>query len=205
MNLESDRENVDIIWQMVQEIGQQERHFNNLQARYRGTASTWLLATFGAIGFVSSKTISIGIDPLLMVSLIALMGSTGIWLLWVVDLLVYQRLLDACFVEGLVLERRHRWLPPVRQNMMKSQRGWFLFRVIGFYLGPVFLMMLISGICFSVWYAQAYSVEPLLGIAASLLVACIIAAIMKKVTENTTTIDSRLSDEEKPNNSPKQS
>jgi len=34
------------------------------------------------------------------------------------DLLVYHRLLDACFIEGLFLEDRYPLLPPLRHNMM---------------------------------------------------------------------------------------
>jgi hypothetical protein len=45
----------DRVWRIVSEIGNAERHFNGLQQTYRALASTWLLASFGAAGFVVEK------------------------------------------------------------------------------------------------------------------------------------------------------
>ena len=50
--VEVKKETFDRIWKIVEEIGEEERHFNDIQVRYRNMASAWLLATFGAIGFV---------------------------------------------------------------------------------------------------------------------------------------------------------
>ena len=148
-----EKETFDRVWKLVHEIGTQERHFNTLQATYRGMASAWLLASFSAIGFVMST--SMILDPaqkLLLVSGIALAGCIGIGLLWVIDLLVYHRLLDSYFIEGLILEDQYPWLPPIRHNMMRTQMGeGVLFRVVGFYLGPVFLPILIAGVALSFW------------------------------------------------------
>jgi hypothetical protein len=38
-------------------------------------------------------------------------------------LLVYHRLLDACFIEGLFLEERYPWLPPLRHNIKIVAHG----------------------------------------------------------------------------------
>lgn len=40
------------VYEIIKEIGQQERHFNTLNVTYKTLASTWLLAVFGGIGFV---------------------------------------------------------------------------------------------------------------------------------------------------------
>lgn len=37
-----EKETFDRIWKIIEEIGEQERHFNNIQARYRNMASAWL-------------------------------------------------------------------------------------------------------------------------------------------------------------------
>ena len=129
-----DKDTFDKIWKIVEEIGEEERHFNDIQARYRNMASVWLLATFGGIGFIISEKISINIEQELLIAGIAAAGCIGMALLWVVDLLVYHRLLDSCFIEGLILEKKYPWLPRFRTNMMKTQEGeGVLFRVVGFF------------------------------------------------------------------------
>ena len=45
----------DEVWRMLLELGVQERHFNELESRYRTLASTWLLATFAALGFIATQ------------------------------------------------------------------------------------------------------------------------------------------------------
>ena len=40
------------LWGIYRELGEMERHFGNVQARYRALASTWLLAAMAGIGFV---------------------------------------------------------------------------------------------------------------------------------------------------------
>ena len=190
-----DKETFDRVWKIVEEIGREERHFNDLQARYRNMASVWILATFAAIGFIISKTISIGIDRELLVAGIAAAGCVGIGLLWVVDLLVYHRLLDSCFIEGLILEEQYPWLPPFRHNMMKTQKGeGVLFRVVGFYLGPVVLLILVAGGALSFWLREN---SPLLAVPClllSLLIAVLSGYLIRSKTENTAAIEKRLSE-----------
>src|SRR5262245_38062724 len=90
----------DRTWKLITEIGVQERHFNGLQSTYRNMASGWLLATFGGMGFALTQKITV--DYELLLAAMAVAGSAGIVLLWTLDLMVYQRLLDACFAEGVV-------------------------------------------------------------------------------------------------------
>ena len=56
-----EKDTFDRVWRIVEEIGREERHFNDLQSRYRNMASVWLLATFSAVGFVISRPISLEI------------------------------------------------------------------------------------------------------------------------------------------------
>ena len=179
----------------MEEIGTQERHFNTLQGTYRGMASAWLLASFTAIGFVMSKTINIGIDPELLVAGIALAGCVGIALLWVIDLLVYHRLLDSWFIEGLILEDRYPWLPPFRHNMMQTQKGeGVLFRIVGFYLGPVVLLIVVSGGALSLWLCgRSQLLAAGLTFGLSLVLAASAAILIRRKTENTAAIEERLS------------
>jgi hypothetical protein len=123
------------VWNMVTEFGEEERHFNGLQSTYRSLASTWLLATFGAVGFLLSERMGAGKDSKLLIAAVGLASCLGIALLWTLDLLVYHRLLQAVFAEGVALEKAFGWLPPFRQGMLKAHRGGVLRKLVWFYLG----------------------------------------------------------------------
>jgi hypothetical protein len=79
--------------ELFKELGTYERHFNQMQNVCRGFASTWLLAVFGSFGYIiANKTQGI-LDWKVTGSLVALSGVTGIFLLWMLDVLVYHNLL----------------------------------------------------------------------------------------------------------------
>jgi len=189
-----DEDTFERVWKIAQEIGVQERHFNGMQTSYRSMASAWLLATFAGIGFSISQTIHVQIDPELLVAAIAVAGCVGIALLWVLDLLVYHRLLDSCFIEGLILEERYAWLPPCRNNMMKTQAGQgVLFRTVGFYLAPVVLLIFIAGGALALWfYREEYPLAATLSVVASVIVAVLAGMAIRSKTENTSAIEERL-------------
>ena len=197
---EVDKDIFDRVWKIVEEIGVQERHFNDIQARNRAMASAWLLATLAAIGFVVSKSISIDIDTELLVSGIAVSGSIGIALLWIVDLLVYHRLLDSCFIEGLILEDKHPWLPPFRNNMMRTQQGeGVLFRVVGFYLVPVVFLILVAGGSISLWLGSKYFQYSLISIVLTIFIGIFVGRLILSKTGNTDAIGQRLEESQTDN------
>ncbi|MFZ6013813.1 MAG: cupin domain-containing protein, partial [Bacteroidota bacterium] len=133
------------ILDLIKEIGEQERHFNTLTGTYKAMASTWLLAVFGGIGFVLANKI----EPwLLYTAGIGIAGSMGILLLWIIDLRVYQQLLNAAFVEGQQLEYKHRWLPPIRKGMEESVKtGSVTTNISWFYVLGVCAPLLIFDFC----------------------------------------------------------
>src|SRR5258708_6090168 len=122
---ERDQQDRDRIWNMVVECGAYERHFNQVQSFYRGLASTWLLATVGGIGYVLTKeqtsattTVTKQPDVWNLAGWTGVTGIAGLFLLWVLDVLVYHRLLLGVFGEGRRLENQNRdWLPQVRSAM----------------------------------------------------------------------------------------
>lgn len=132
------------------EIGQAERHFNDIEARYRLLASTWILAAFAAMGFVC-KTTGLPFSRELLLIAIGIAASAGVQLLWVIDIFVYHRLLDANFAEGCRLEATHPELPQVR---------WAMFNSVGKRSGVVWLIR---------FYYFGCSVVPLLFGVSSLL------------------------------------
>ena|ERR1700674_537586 len=106
-------------WSTITEIGLQERAFNTLQATYRTLASTWLLATFGAVGFVwsSRAVVTLPVPIEVVVLFIGVAGAVGITLVWLLDLMVYHRLLEVVFWTGLAVELEHAEIPPMRIHM----------------------------------------------------------------------------------------
>lgn len=195
-----DKETFDRVWTIIAEISAQERQFNGIQNGYRNMASGWLLATFAGMGFALTQTIHIGIDRELLLAVIALSGSIGIALLWVLDLLVYHRLLDSYFIEGLALERRYSWLPPFRANMMATQKGQgVLSRVVSFYLAPVVLLVGVAGSALSLWcYRANRPYAAVLSAAAGVALAAIVGAKMRRQTVNTAETARRLAKMDSP-------
>lgn len=120
-------------WAYLQEIGTNERHFNQIESTYRGLASTWVLASFAGMGWFATTAASAYVPHALGVFAISVAGSLGVQLLWLVDLLAYHHLLAAYFLEGLRLEFRNPALPQARWNMWKQ--GIVERRVKVFYAG----------------------------------------------------------------------
>jgi hypothetical protein len=113
-------ESADRIWQQLCEASRFERHFNQLQAGYRGLASTWLLATFAGIGFaIANGDKVVAIPSLFAAAGIAVLGAVGVFLIWIVDMLVYNQMSDAIFFTARSLERQHPDQAPFRINMFQ--------------------------------------------------------------------------------------
>jgi hypothetical protein len=189
-----DKDTFDRVWKIAQEIGIQERHFNELQSGYRNLASTWLLATFAGMGFAISNTFHVDVVPEVFVAALAVAGALGITLLWILDLLVYHRLLDACFIEGLILEEQYPWLPPFRGNMMKTQAGQgVLFRTVGFYMTPIVLLIAIASIALAAWcYRSQFKVASLAAVLVGMGIAILVGRTILAKTENTAHLEKRL-------------
>lgn len=119
-------------WQYLQEIGAGERHFNEIESKYRALASTWLLAAFAGMGFVAT-TFGLPVSREIVIFAISLAGAIGIQLLWMVDLLGYHHLLAAYFLERLRIEAAHPDVPQIGRNMLRQ--GIVETRVKLFYFG----------------------------------------------------------------------
>jgi hypothetical protein len=186
------------VWKFTTEIGAQERHFNGLQSTYRNMASAWLLATFGGMGFAVTQTIHVGLPRELVLALVALAGGAGIALLWVIDLLVYHRLLISCFAEGVMLEHRYPWLPQIRHNMRTTQPGGSVrMRVIWFYLAPVAFLMIVAGAALSMWlYRLGSPLAAVIVVLAAIVLAWAVGAAMHRLTASTAVLAQRLTEAE---------
>ncbi|ORE89450.1 hypothetical protein ATO7_06205 [Oceanococcus atlanticus] len=141
---------------MYLSLGEGERHFNSLESKYRTLASTWLLAMFVGIGFIFTRPeVSSQFDPYLVSAAAGIVACVGLLLLWNIDIRVCHQLLDAHFVQALVLERDHDWLPPIRTKMVFSQYvdpehvrpdGGVMRRIKMFYVGMVGAPSLVASV-----------------------------------------------------------
>lgn len=114
---DSDLTKSEII-ELYRHIGEKEQHFNEIESRYRFLASNWLLAMFGAVGFLTFEAIGSSNYYLIATAgVAAFIAQVGVALIWNLDLMVYHALLDTVFVEGIKLEKKYDWLPKIRLKM----------------------------------------------------------------------------------------
>lgn len=147
----------DQVVQLYNHIGEEERHFNQLELEYRKLASQWLLVALGAIGFVISKENLVPINVWILVISICLSASIGIFVLWLLDIKVYHELLHSAFKEGVALEKEYpELLPQIRNNMVNSQTGGDVIkRVILYYFFSILLLILIANI--AIWMSFIFN------------------------------------------------
>jgi len=126
----------DACWKLAE----YERHFNTIQAGIRGLASVWLLAAFGGIATLLKREEAdkLWVPPEWVIGSICAMGAGGLALLWIIDQLVYHRLLNAAFIVGLKLERDEPSRPPMHASMYASAPSLGYARLLSlFYLLPI--------------------------------------------------------------------
>jgi hypothetical protein len=128
-------------------VGDEERHFNTIQAGLRALGSGWLLATFGAAALLLRRTEGedywIPAEWLLVT--VCVMGATGLALLWLIDQLVYHRLLNAAFLLCLKMEHDDPTLPPLRHLMMVASGNVGMARLLSlFYAVPIAGLTLVA-------------------------------------------------------------
>lgn len=141
------------IYKKYKDIKDYEQHFNNLETEIRKLASIWLLATLGAIAFLikvmylggAGNSSSTQIDAKILVSLVSFMGTLGLLLLFILDQMVYHRLLNAVFLLRLRMEYCHSFIPPIGTLMMLFSRkrgmAWYM---RFYYLIPMFTLAIIA-------------------------------------------------------------
>lgn len=143
------------VMEVYKQIGEQERHFNELEKSYRLLSSQWLLASLGAIGFLlqSDKFEEMASYKNVLIGAIGLVSNFGIFLLWMIDIRVYHKLLNCVFLQGVKLEQENTWLPRIRTDMILSQQsGDVVNSTALFYIGSCSLLLVISIISFGSYF-----------------------------------------------------
>lgn len=184
------------------EFGAYERHFNQMQSICRGFASTWLLATFGGIGYAlwnKEFVVSVVGANTAAASLVALAGGTGIFLLWLIDIVVYHRLLVAVTYVSRDLETktsfklrtyfRNATKAPVRVLGHDFLEGEGARKIIAFFywLPSAFLLVIAIALHVSAWGAEPPFVEGVITVWQVLLLICVVAMIFNENPEEAET------------------
>jgi hypothetical protein len=89
-----------LVLDMYKHLAEQSQHFNGIESTYRTLASTWLLASFGGMGFILKDLDQYKGQQALFIAAVAVAAAVGIVLLWLMDLRVYHRLLAAAGSQG---------------------------------------------------------------------------------------------------------
>ncbi len=88
-----------------------EDHYNNLQNKYKGLTVTWVIATFIAIGYLlSGYEKGLSVSTLLIITFLSILAATGVFLLWYLDVMVYDKLIRSIYHETCRLEQEHEIL-----------------------------------------------------------------------------------------------
>ncbi len=166
-------------WQKIQLITSAEHHFNDLCFKIRILASTWLLACMGGVGFLLSKTINVDLQTNQLLILLCWVGAIGTMVLWVLDLLIYQKLLNAWFSSREKIEHRNTDFPQIFREIKATQPGGRASNLIRvFYIALVSLPLFIS------MYIAIYMHEHLgWAIASATLWAAMLTCLLLKSTQ----------------------
>lgn len=143
-------------YSLLQDI---ETHCSDLQYRYRQYALYWVMGIFAAIGFLMSKDVGqLPFNQILIISGISIGGSIGLTLLWSLDIQLYQKLLDATYIEELELEDKYDFLPQIRHKMFYVT-SFFTSPIktqTNFYIGMILLAMGVSFLPISTGFHTTY-------------------------------------------------
>jgi hypothetical protein len=148
-NLDADMQFQDVM-QLYNHIGEEERHFNNMEFEYRKLASQWLLVTFSAIGIILGSNFNIpqGLKPCDLIIIISILSSVGIFVIYIVDIKAYHGLLHEAFKQGIGLEMKYKnKLPPIRINMLIAAKdGDIVNWIVLFYFFSITSLFCIANI-----------------------------------------------------------
>ena len=140
-------------FEIIRLITDSEHHFNDLCFKIRTLASTWLLATFAGVGFILTGQGDFVFAKTTVVILICWAGAVGVFVLWILDLQVYQKLLNTWFDARKEIEQESTYLPNMWERMKATQPGGRAANLIRFYY--------IATCCAPLVLALAISIEKL--------------------------------------------
>jgi len=89
------------------ELVNYENHYNIIQNKYKGLATTWFVATFIGIGYVlSGYETGISASIYLTTMFLCFISALGIFFLWFLDAGVYYKMIESIFSEIIHIEEK---------------------------------------------------------------------------------------------------
>ncbi len=135
---------------LYSELNNHEKHFFELQNRWKLKAASWFFMIFLGIGYIFTKHIfsdtQLYLDPLLIISFIAMCGMGLMSIFWLLESKIYHKLWIAVLVEEANLENNNRAiLPPTRLHyldLINKKKNRFIQSF--FYMGCNLILITIS-------------------------------------------------------------
>jgi len=94
-------------------------HYTILKTRYKKLAYTWLIATFIGYSYFLKGAEDFGhLDHYLIFFALSLLSSIGLYLLYFLDIGIYQQMAEAVFLEAESLEKKFPFLGATNKNIM---------------------------------------------------------------------------------------
>lgn len=148
-------------------LSELEQGFGGQQASVRLLSSTWMLASFSGTGLLlqqpnPASAINWSVPVPTLILLISAMSFMGLLVLWIIDQLVFQRLLNSVTLMCLKMEFDNPELPRTRSLFMASAEDIGMGRwIMLFYLVPMvgFTLLSIASFIFLIDVAGVSSLE----------------------------------------------
>lgn len=140
----------------MSDIHDYEQHFNGVQMKLRSIASTWMLASLGGIAFLLVNEIKVDLvfNRYNLINAISAMTVIAMFILWLIDQMAYQRLLNSCLVVDLYGEYKDKSKPPLKA-MMAIAAGTGMTKFYNwFYFLPMMFFTVFSAVAFYLNVAQ---------------------------------------------------
>lgn len=154
-----------------------KNHFQNLQNKFKALSVTWVLATFIGIGYIiSGYEFNLKINVFLIIMFLSLLAAQGVFLLWFLDVGIYDKLIKSVWLEIYKLEEKFPLIGKSHHHMAKllsydkKSKNIYGF----FYIYFVTFFIFIAFICLGFYL---YYIKPVL-ILLTLPLACIIAYLL---------------------------
>lgn len=111
-----------IIYGLYSQLSILANFYSRIQNSYKSVASTWLVSTLIGVGYLfSQRESNLPISPYLILIFVFFVSMWGITLIWFLDIYVYQTDFYKVVIEEVKLEKKHKWLSSVNDNISKIQ------------------------------------------------------------------------------------
>lgn len=113
------------------------RHFNKMQIKCRLYAIIGILITFIGIGYAVTPIESpVPAHNLLVVMFICIASCSGIFLIWYMDLIIFERRIATTLFQMLEYENKSEWLPKIIKSLVIFHKPWnYVHLKTFFYIG----------------------------------------------------------------------